>query len=70
MWRGEGVADLFVGGPKVKALQVFGPFYVVCSRLTCGVPADKQQRSLDLDYLTLLNQAQTPLFQQFDDQQV
>lgn len=47
MWAGggEGVGDLFVGGPKVKALQVLGPFYVVYSRLTCEVPAEQQQRS-------------------------
>lgn len=29
MWRGEGVGDPFGGGPKVKALQVFGHF-VLC----------------------------------------
>lgn len=46
MWWGEGVGDPFGGAPKVKALQVFGPFYSrLYSRLTCGVPAEKQQRS-------------------------
>lgn len=47
MWWGEGVGvgDPFGGAPKVKALQVFGPFYVVYSRLTSGGPAEKQQRS-------------------------
>lgn len=55
MWRGEGVGDLFGGGPKVKASQVFGPFYVACSRLTCGAPAEKQQRSLVAGHFTLLN---------------